>query len=94
MSAETATVPALETTGNIAPKEGPPPEKPAHTDVLGEAKTAVQGIVQNRPMQVGLGVAAAAGAGLLLVSLVGAGAAAVAGAAGYLAYRELSEKRK
>lgn len=35
------------------------------------------------------GVAAAGGAGLLLVGIVGAGPAAIAGAAGYLAYRGL-----
>ena len=39
------------------------------------------------------GVAAAAGAGLFVVSLLGVGPAVVAGGAGYLAYRELSGKR-
>lgn len=39
------------------------------------------------------GIAAAAGAGLLAVSFIGVGPAAIAGAAGYLAYRELSGKR-
>jgi hypothetical protein len=39
------------------------------------------------------GVAAAAGAGLLIASVIGVGPAAIAGAAGYLAYRELHGKR-
>jgi len=39
------------------------------------------------------GIAAAAGAGMLAVSLIGVGPAAVVGAAGYLAYRELTGKR-
>ena len=57
------------------------------TDVVGE-------VAHNRAAQLGLGVAAAAGAGLLFVQMVGVGAAAVAGAAGYLAYRELSGKHR
>ena len=39
------------------------------------------------------GITAAAGVGLLAVSFMGVGPAAIAGAAGYLAYRELSGKR-
>ncbi len=41
-----------------------------------------------------VGAAAAAGAGLLAVSIVGLGPAVVAGAAGYLAYREMRAKRE
>jgi hypothetical protein len=44
-----------------------------------------------------VGVAAAAGGGLIVASLVGVGPAAIAGAAGYLAYQGLkgqSNKRK
>jgi hypothetical protein len=41
-----------------------------------------------------LGVTAAAGSGLLLVSLIGVGPVAVAGAAGYLAFRELRKSRR
>jgi hypothetical protein len=39
------------------------------------------------------GVVAAAGGGLLAAAVVGVGPAALAGAAGYLAYRGLSEHR-
>jgi hypothetical protein len=39
------------------------------------------------------GVAAAAGSGLIAAAMVGVGPAALAGAAGYLAYRGLSEHR-
>ncbi len=39
------------------------------------------------------GVAAAAGGGLLAAAMVGVGPAAIAGAAGYLAYRSLSEHK-
>jgi hypothetical protein len=42
--------------------------------------------------QVTLGVAAAAGTGLLAASLIGVGPAALAGAAGYLAYRGMTGK--
>ena len=41
-----------------------------------------------------VGVAAAAGGGLLAAALVGVGPAALAGAAGYVAYRELHGHRK
>jgi hypothetical protein len=44
--------------------------------------------------RVALGVAAAAGSGLAMATWIGVGPAALAGAAGYLAYRGLSEKRK
>jgi len=43
--------------------------------------------------RVALGVAAAAGGGLIAVTVIGVGPAAVAGAAGYLAYRGLSGRR-
>jgi hypothetical protein len=39
------------------------------------------------------GITVAAGVGLLAVSFIGVGPAAIAGAAGYVAYRELSGKR-
>ena len=39
-----------------------------------------------------VGVAAAAGGGLIAAAMVGVGPAALAGAAGYLAYRKLSGK--
>ena len=41
-----------------------------------------------------VGVAAAAGGGLLAVSMLGAGPVAIAGAAGYLAYRGLTGQKK
>jgi len=41
-----------------------------------------------------LGVTVAAGSGLLLTSLIGVGPVAVAGAAGYLAFRELRKTRR
>jgi hypothetical protein len=44
--------------------------------------------------RVAFGVAAAAGAGLAAATLIGVGPAALAGAAGYIAYRDLREKRK
>lgn len=44
--------------------------------------------------RVAVGVAAAAGGGLLAAAAVGVGPAAIAGAAGYLAYRGLSGKKK
>lgn len=43
--------------------------------------------------RVTVGVAAAAGSGLLAVALIGVGPAAIAGAAGYLAYRGLRGER-
>jgi hypothetical protein len=60
---------------------------------MGVARALGQGILQNGAVQVGVGVLAAAGAGLVLVSMAGVGATAVAGAAGYLAYHELTAKR-
>jgi hypothetical protein len=44
--------------------------------------------------RVALGVAAAAGSGLLAAATIGVGPAALAGAAGYAAYRALREKRE
>jgi hypothetical protein len=44
--------------------------------------------------RVTLGVAAAAGGGLLAAAIVGVGPAAIAGAAGYLAYRGLRGKEE
>jgi hypothetical protein len=44
--------------------------------------------------RVALGVAAAAGTGLLAATWIGVGPAALAGAAGYLAYHGLRGKRK
>jgi hypothetical protein len=44
--------------------------------------------------RVALGVAAAAGGGLLAATWIGVGPAALAGVAGYAAYRALNEKRK
>ena len=40
-----------------------------------------------------LGVAAAAGGGLIATALIGVGPVAIAGAAGYLAYREMARSR-
>jgi hypothetical protein len=40
------------------------------------------------------GVAAAAGGGLLAAAVLGVGPAAIAGVAGYIAYRGLSEEKK
>jgi hypothetical protein len=90
MSVQQQTMRDRETAKVDAPKDGP--EAPAHTGLQATTKAVLQDIAQSRPMQVGLGVGAAAVAGLFLVSMVGAGAAAVAGAAGYLAYRELKGK--
>jgi hypothetical protein len=74
-------------------QEEPVPEVSPNTERMGVARALGQGILQNGAVQVGVGVLAAAGTGLVLASMVGVGAAAVAGAAGYLAYRELSGKR-
>ena len=72
-------------------------QEPVHdvspnTERMGVARALGQGILQNGAVQVGVGVLAAAGAGLVLVSMAGVGATAVAGAAGYLAYHELTAK--
>jgi len=40
-----------------------------------------------------LGVAIAAGGGLVATALIGVGPVAIAGAAGYLAYREMTKSR-
>jgi hypothetical protein len=44
--------------------------------------------------EVAIGVAAAAGGGLLGATLVGVGPAALAGVAGYLAYRAMTNKQR
>ena len=44
--------------------------------------------------RVAVGVAAAAGGGLIAAAMLGVGPAAIAGAAGYLAYRGLSGEKK
>ena len=75
------------------PKQVPVPEVSPNTERMGVARALGQGILQNGAVRVGVGVLAAAGAGLVLVSMAGVGATAVAGAAGYLAYRELTAKR-
>jgi uncharacterized protein YjbJ (UPF0337 family) len=75
------------------PKEEPVPEVAPNTQRMEGVRALGEGIIQNRAVQVGVGVVAAAGAGLVLVSMFSVGAVAVAGAAGYLAYRELSGKR-
>jgi len=60
-----------------------------------DAAATVESLLPTGSWQrVALGVAAAAGGGLLAVALVGVGPAAVAGAAGYLAYRKLSGQPK
>jgi hypothetical protein len=71
----------------------PVPEVSPNTERMGAARALGQGILQNGAVHVGVGVLAAAGAGLVLVSMAGVGATAVAGAAGYLAYHELTAKR-
>jgi hypothetical protein len=43
---------------------------------------------------VAAGVAAAGGVGLLAASVIGVGPAAIAGAAGYLAYRGMTDKNE
>ncbi len=68
------------------------PEPAVSPNAAGGVWAVAQNIVHNRPLQVGVAIAAAAGAGLLLVSLIGAGPA-VAGVAGYLAYREMCGQR-
>ena len=75
------------------PKEEPVPEVSPNTQRMEGVRALGEGIIQNRAVQVGVGVVAAAGASLVLVSMFSVGAVAVAGAAGYLAYRELSGKR-
>jgi uncharacterized protein YjbJ (UPF0337 family) len=75
------------------PKDQPVPAVAPNTDRMGGVRALGEGIIQNPTVQVGVGVVAAAGAGLLLVSMFSVGAVAVAGAAGYLAYRELSGKK-
>jgi len=44
--------------------------------------------------RVAVGVAAAAGSGLIAAAMVGVGPAAIAGAAGYLAYRGMTSGQK
>ena len=73
--------------------EVPAPEASPNTARMEGVRALGQGIIQNPAVQVGVGVVAAAGASLVLVSMFSVGAVAVAGAAGYLAYRELSGKR-
>jgi hypothetical protein len=75
------------------PKEEPAPEVSPNRQRMEGVRALGEGIIQNPAVQVGVGVVAAAGAGLVLVSMFSVGAVAVAGAAGYLAYRELSGKR-
>ena len=75
------------------PKGEPVPEVSPNTQRMEGVRALGEGIIQNPAVQVGVGVVAAAGAGLVLVSMFSVGAVAVAGAAGYLAYRELSGKR-
>lgn len=60
-----------------------------------EANAAVESMLPKGSWQrVTVGVVAAAGGGLLAAAMVGVGPAALAGAAGYLAYRGLSGKKK
>lgn len=60
-----------------------------------EGSTILESILTTGSWQrVTVGVAAAAGAGLLAASLVGVGPAALAGAAGYLAYRGMKGQKK
>ena len=75
------------------PKDKPVPEVSPNTQRMEGVRALGEGIIQNPAVKVGVGVVAAAGAGLVLVSMFSVGAVAVAGAAGYLAYRELSGKR-
>ena len=75
------------------PKEEPVPEVSPNTQRMEGVRALGEGIIQNPAVKVGVGVVAAAGASLVLVSMFSVGAVAVAGAAGYLAYRELSGKR-
>jgi hypothetical protein len=74
-------------------EQEPVDEVSPNTERMGVARALGQGILQNGAVRVGVGVLAAAGAGLVLVSMAGVGATAVAGAAGYLAYHELTAKR-
>lgn len=56
-----------------------------------EASAAVESLLPKGSWQrVTVGVAAAAGGGLIAAAMVGVGPAALAGAAGYLAYRQLN----
>ena len=82
--------PSLEGDGQ---NEVPVPEASPNTDRMGGVRALGEGIIQNPAVKVGVGVVAAAGAGLVLVSMFSVGAVAVAGAAGYLAYRELTAKK-
>jgi len=61
---------------------------------VGAMEELGRGVLQSKALQVGVGVLTATAAGLFLVSMAGVGGAAVAGGAGYLAYREMSGKKK
>ena len=67
---------------------------PSNKERVGAMQELGRGVLQNSAVQVGVGVLAATAAGLFLVSMAGVGGAGVAGGAGYLAYRELTSKRK
>lgn len=67
-----------------------PEEAPQHEEAEGPLTTYLE---EHEWPRLTAGIAAAAGAGLLAVTFIGVGPAAIAGAAGYLAYRELSGKQ-
>jgi len=61
--------------------------------VAHELSTTVESALPTGSWQrVAVGVAAAAGGGLLAATVIGVGPAALAGAAGYLAYRGMQHK--
>jgi hypothetical protein len=93
MSTQQKAVQDQETDEANRPKDQPVTEASPHTDRMGEVRALGEGIIQNPAVKVGVGVVVAAGASLVLVSMFSVGAVAVAGAAGYLAYRELTAKK-
>jgi len=67
---------------------------PPNKERVGQIQELGRGVLQSKAVQLGVGVLTATAAGLFLVSMAGVGGAAVAGGAGYLAYREMSGKKK
>jgi hypothetical protein len=61
---------------------------PKHTDLT---ETVEAALPEGSWQRLTAGVVAAAGGGLIAAAVVGVGPAALAGAAGYLAYRKMTE---
>jgi hypothetical protein len=69
-------------------------KKPVRKEVKSEPMTVDSVLPVGSQKRMAAGVAAAAGGALLVTATIGAGPAALVGAAGYLAYKGMSEKDK